>query len=231
MSRILFLTYYYSPCNAVAANRPNSFASNLTRQGHSVTVVTRHWKGDEKVWLDYLKADLSPASSKTEGLLTVHYLPYTAFRYWPGVFTAAGTIFQNFQGNFNYEQQYGQFTAYAEKLLHTNQFDYIMVSSPPLTTLKSGATLAAKYKIPLIADIRDFENDILLYKERKHGWLRQQQHLLLMRFFRKWMKTATIVVTASPPLTRYIQKVTQAEVVTLNNGFNNYLLSVNEPMD
>ena len=215
----------------MAANRPVSFTRNLVRRGHSVTVVTRQWKGNEKVWLDYLKADNTGARIEEEGLLSVHYLPYKSFRYMPGFFAFFGTLFQNLLGNFNYEQQYGQFRSYAEKLLQEKQYDYIMISSPPLTTLKCGARLARKYKIPLIADIRDFENDILLYKVRKHGWLRQQQHVLLMRYFKKWMKTAKVVVTASPPLTQYIQQVTDAEVVTLNNGFNTELLMIDEPGD
>lgn len=231
MSSILFLTYYYSPCNATATNRPNSFVQNLINHGHSVTVVTRHWTGNEKVWPDYLKSDMSPVKIVADKLLTVHYLPYSGFRYWRVPFATLGTILQNLKGNFNYEQQCGQFNSYAEELLKNNSFDYIMVSSPPLTAVKYGSALATKYQLPLLVDIRDFENDILLYKERKHGWFRQQQHLLLMRFFKKWMKTAKVVVTASPPLTSYIQKIASAEVITLNNGFNNELLAINEPPD
>lgn len=231
MARILFLTYYYAPCNAVAANRPNSFTRNLVRKGHSVTVITRHWKGTEKMWRDYLLADESVVEIRNEGGATVHYLPYKAYHYWPGPLTLIGTTWQNLKGNFNYEQQYNQYAGYAEQLLQQKGFDYILVSTPPLTTLKTGGRLARKFNIPLLVDVRDFENDVLLYKERKHGWLRQQQHRLLMHFFKKWVQPAKAIVTASPPLTEYIARHTGQTTVTLNNGFNEELLTINEPTD
>lgn len=228
MSRILFLTYYYAPCNAVAANRPNSFTLNLIKQGDTVTVITRHWKGTEKTWEDQLKADESPAIIKKEGGLAVHYLPYVAFSYWRKPFSFLGTIIQNLKGNFDYEQKYEQYIPYIDQLMQQEKFDFILVSTPPHTTVRIGALFANKYNIPLLVDVRDFETDIVLYKERRHGWLRQQQHNLLCRYFKRWMKPAKVIVTASPPITEYIEQLTGKKVVTLNNGFNEELIKLNE---
>lgn len=228
MARILFLTYYYAPCNAVAANRPNSFTRNLVRKGHTVTVITRHWKGNEKNWEDQLKADKSPATIKKEDGLTVHYLPYVAFSYWRKPFSFLGTVFQNLKGNFDYEQQYEQYIPYIDRLMQQEKFDFILVSTPPHTTVRVGAHFAKKYNTPLMVDVRDFETDIVLYKQKKHGWLRQQQHNLLCLYFKQWMKFARLIVTASPPITEYLENFTGKKVITLNNGFNEELLKLNE---
>jgi len=230
MRKILLLTYYYFPCNATASNRPNSFAQNLTRHGYNVTVITRHWTGQEKVWSDYLQSDIRPPEIKTVDGVEVHSLPVQAYSYLPRLFSIADTVWQNLTGNFNYELPFAQFVPYIIKLLSQQKYDYILVSTPPLTVVKAGAELARENKIPLLIDIRDFENDILLYKKKQHNWLRQQQHNLLLHYFKKWTKQAAFIFTASPPLTEYIKKLGN-EVFTLTNGFNEDLLLVNEKQD
>ena len=228
MPKILFLTYYYSPCNATASNRPTSFVKNFLQYGYEVTVITRHWKGDEKIWEDQLKADESQAVIKKEKGLTLHYLPYTAFNYWRKPFSFLGTLIQNLKGNFDYEQKYEQYIPYIDKMMQKEKFDFILVSTPPHTTVRIGTLFANKYNTPLLVDIRDFENDIVLYKEKKHSWIRQQQHNLLCRYFKQWMKPAKAIVTASPPITEYVEQLTGKKAVTLTNGFNEELLQLNE---
>ncbi len=230
MRKILLLTYYYFPCNATASNRPNSFAQNLTKHGYQITVITRHWTGQEKVWEDYLRCDERPPEIKNEAGVEIHFLPVKSYNYPPKLFSLLFTLSQNLIGNFNYELPFDQFIPYIHKLLAQRTYDYILVSSPPLTVVKAGAWLAKRHNIPLIVDVRDFENDILLYKEKIHSWLRQQQHQLLLYYFKKWMKQAALIFTASPPLTDYIKKMGH-DAFTLNNGFKEELLSINEKQD
>jgi glycosyltransferase involved in cell wall biosynthesis len=229
MRKILLLTYYYFPCNATASNRPVSFAQNLTQHGFQVTVITQHWTGQEKVWGDYLQDDERPPEIKNESGITIHFLPIKSFTY-PSVFSLPFTIFKNLRGEFNFELQFESFSSYIEQLLSQQTFDYIYVSTPPLTVVKIGAKFAKRFNIPLLVDIRDFENDILLYKQRQHGWFRQQQHLLLLLHFKKWMKKSVAIFTASPPLTNYIKKI-GFDAFTLTNGFNEALLSLNEKLE
>lgn len=228
MPSILFLTYYYPPCNATGANRPGSFTRNLITNGFKVTVVTRQWTGREKNWNDQIGDNTSPVQVDKNGNLEVHYLPYNAYKYY-GSFGFINTFLENLKGNFNYELEYNQFTDYIETIIGKKNFDYIMVSTPPLTTVKVGALMAKKYGIPLIVDLRDFENDIVLYKKRNYKRIRWHQHQLLMKYFKGWMKTAEIIFTASPPISDYVAKATGREVFTLNNGYNEELLSINEP--
>jgi glycosyltransferase involved in cell wall biosynthesis len=227
MQKILLLTYYYFPCNATASNRPTSFAQNLTRHGYQVTVVTRHWTGQEKVWADYLAGDERPPEIRNEAGVDIHFLPIKSYVYPSSLLSFPFTIFQNLIGNFNYELRFESFIPYIDKLISQQTFDYILVSTPPLTVVKIGAFFAQQYNIPLLVDVRDFENDILLYKKKQHNWLRQQQHTLLLYHFKKWMKESVAIFTASPPLTAYIKEIGY-EAFTLTNGFNEALLSLNE---
>lgn len=226
---ILFLTYYFYPCNYVAANRPNSFTKNLVKHGYSVTIVTRHWTGKEKIWSDYLKSDDTPLQIIREAGKEVHYLPYKDVRYPSKFLSTVNTVWQNVTGNFNYEINFNQFLGYAETLMNKQSFDYVLLSIPPLTVLKCGSFLARKYKIPMIVDVRDFENDILLYRKKKQSWFRRLQHKLLMLHFKKWVNHDVIICTVSPPLTDYISSSTGKNALTLTNGFNEELLIVDEP--
>lgn len=229
MPKIILLAYYYFPCNYVASNRPASLAQNFAKHGYEVTVITRHWTGKEKVWTDYLQGDERPVEIRNESNIEIHSLPIKTFRYPPKPFSSLFTAYQNLRGNFNYELQYGSFAPYLEKLLSQKTFDYIVVSTPPHTVLKTGAALAKKFSIPMLVDVRDFENDLLLYRKKRPTWFRLQQHKLLMLHFKEWMKQAFAVFTVNKFLTDYIQEKTAQHVFTLSNGFDEALLQVNEP--
>ena len=124
MHRILFLTYYFYPCNGTASNRPNSFVRNLNLNNFHVTVITRHWTGDERVWAEYLSSNDRPVKvDREKPNLEVHYLPFRAFRY-PFI-SWLTTTWQNLTGNFNYELPFGQFYGYTHQLLSQHSFDYM----------------------------------------------------------------------------------------------------------
>lgn len=229
MPKIILLAYYYFPCNYVASNRPASLARNFAKHGYDVTVVTRHWTGKEKVWSDYMKGDERPIEIKKESNVEIHSLPIKSFKYPPQPLSLLLTVYKNLTGNFNYELQYDSFTPYIDQLLSQQEFDYIVVSTPPHTVLKTGAILAKRFSIPMLVDIRDFENDILLYRKKRLTWFRQQQHKLLMFYFKKWMKQALTVFTTNVFLTEFIQNKTGSDTFTLSNGFNEELLELNEP--
>ena len=226
-SSILLLSYYYPPCNATGANRPGSFTKNFLNNNYNVTVITRHWTGEEKNWPDQIGETLKPPYIEKKENLEVQYFPYKRYNYF-GPFGFVNTFVENVLGNFNYELQYNQFKGYIEMEMRKKNFDYIMVSSPPLTTVKLGAMMSEKFGVPLIVDFRDLENDIILYKKKKYNWLRWQQHKLLLRHLKRWMQSATIIFTASPPISEYVAKETGKDVFTLNNGYNTELLSIDE---
>lgn len=142
MKSVLFLTYYFPPCNATGANRPDSFARNLSRHGHDVTVITRHWAGNEKTWADQLRNNMEPLQVIRYENLDVHYLPYRSYRHSRVGFI--DTLSENLKGNFNYEAKFQPYANYIQKVIDQKQFDYIMVSVPPLTVLKTAAAIGKK---------------------------------------------------------------------------------------
>jgi hypothetical protein len=226
MKRILFLTYYYPPANATGANRPGSFAKNFAANGYSVTVVTRQWTGKEKNWKDQLDSNNAAAQIVCTHNLIVHYLPYKRYEY--PILTKFNTVKENLRGNFNYELAYNQFENYVLNLCKNEHYDFILVSIPPNSILKTAYKVGKLNNIPLILDIRDFQNDIILKKNPTLSIGKFITHQLVLFYFKKWLAQTKAVVTASPAITEYINKTFRINAVTLTNGFNEELLKIEE---
>lgn len=228
LKKILILSNYYPPCNGTATNRPYSFATNFKRNGFSVTVVTRQWNGDESTWDDILRPNMRPSEIKDVEGVEVHYRSYPGYTYIRRPFGAINTIFRHLKGDYNFELNYFLFQEYIEKLVSTEKFDYILATTPPLSVLKTASLVALKFKIPLIADIRDFENDVVLAKKPELNLLQKLNHKNLVFHLKKWLKPATLVLTVSPYVTDYIKKKTGANVITVTNGFHSNVLEIDE---
>lgn len=230
MKKILVLTYYFRPCNYVAANRPNNFANFFAENNWDVTVVTRNWTGAEKTWPDYLSNSREALKVVTEpNGVKIHYLPYKAFEY-PKSRVAAflKSAKLNLAGIYHFELDYTQYADYITQLASKEKYDYILVSCPPLSILKIASEICNKFGIKLLVDIRDFENDIILHTNTPTTFTRKIQHEILMRYFKGWVSNATAVFTVSPALTDYIAKRTHKEAFTLMNGFDDFISEIKE---
>ena len=53
-----------------------SWANEFHQDGIELTVVTRHFKGDEWHWLDFIKETTEPIKVVKNERFSVHYLPY-----------------------------------------------------------------------------------------------------------------------------------------------------------
>lgn len=226
--RILLLTYYFPPCNYVAVNRPYSFAHQFSKSGYEVEVVTRHWKGNENLWSDYLASNHKKSRvHKISPTLTVHYLPYKAIRFKSNVYASKiYTLCMHLQGKFNFDLDCMQFYEYAAEMVTKRKFDYILVSIPPINLIKLGHKLSKKYDIPLLLDIRDFENDITLGNNKPTGLLRRIEHINIMHFLKYWLRQVKLGFTVSPTLTAYLIRHTGHEFFTVTNGFDEALLDI-----
>jgi hypothetical protein len=226
---VLLLSYYFSPCNYVAANRPNSFAKELAKSGFEVIVVTRHWTGKEQVWNDYLVSDHTPAVIETHERITVHRLPYIETSFTKNKLLSKYKVLQNLvSGKINHDVNYYQFKPYIEKLISSLQIDYLMVSIPPLNALRLSSELSKKYNLKLFVDVRDYENFNVLNKNLKLGILFNVKHWFNLHHSIKWFNQASLIFTITPPMTEFIKARTKQKVITVMNGFQERLLSVNE---
>ncbi|KAA9327399.1 glycosyltransferase family protein [Adhaeribacter soli] len=228
MNKILLVAYYFRPCNYVGANRANAFADFFAEKGWDVTVVTRAWTGTEKVWEDYLDSqEGEPRIVKEASGVKIHYLPYKAFRFPENrILASLKTATRNLTGRFHFELEFDQYQDYIAELIKKEKFNYVLASSPPLTVLKVAADASENTATKLLVDIRDFENDILLYQEPRLSLLRKLQFRVLMMYFQKWIKGAACIFTASPPFTTFIAKKTDKEVFTLTNGFDDLVSTI-----
>jgi len=212
----------------VAANRPNSFAKELVNNGFDVIVVTRHWRGDEQVWEDYLaQNDDSIVIEKKEGL-TIHRLPYL-----PTVFSKNSliskwrTFLKMAAGQLNSDVNYYQYKAYIDELLTRERVDVILVSIPPLNALKLCSELSKKHKVKFFVDVRDFLNFTILYKNPNFGFFHFLKNEISLLHSVRWFKKAALIFTITPPTTKYLRNRTKKRVITIMNGYQEKLLSIN----
>lgn len=227
--RILLLAYYFYPCNYVASNRPLSFAKELIKNNFEVIVVTRHWTGEEQIWVDFLKSDHTPVSIERKGNLTIHRLPYIQPQVPTNKFFSKFKVLRHLvTGNINHDLNYYQFKPYIETLLKNERIDFIMVSIPPLNILRLAHELSKKYCKKLFIDVRDFENNIVLNRYLKVKFLDKIKHQFTLYHSMEWFKTAALVFTVTPETTNFIEKHSGANVITIMNGYEEKLLNVSE---
>ena len=229
LKTVLLLTYYFEPCNYVAANRPSTLAKEFIRNGYRVIVVTRHWNGNEKYWADYLASSTTGIQVEKRAELIIHKLPYHARPLPQNYFLRKIRLLSNFvSGKFHDELNYTQFRPYVESVIETNDIDLILVSSPPLNLIKLAYQLKEKYNLKYMVDIRDFQNNVVLNKSSEISFRNKFVHFFIMLHVRKWFRQAELIFTVTPPFTRFIQEQANRSTITVMNGYSEKLLSINE---
>ena len=228
--KVLLLAYYFNPCTYTASNRPNFFAKELVKNNFDVIVVTRHWKGTEQLWEDYLTSNNTPPVIEKRDHLTIHRLPYLQTPTAPHnkLFRRFKTLQKLMSANLNQDVNYYQLKPYIEELLKSESIDLIMVSTPPLNALRLAYELSKKYRRRLFVDVRDYENNIVLNKKMKIGLLDKIKHRFSLYHSMKWFRQASLIFTVTPPITKFLRQHSKSNVITLMNGFQERLLSINE---
>src|SRR5690554_7423411 len=74
--KILIISYYAFPLNAVPSYRIESFCEGFTKEGADVTLLTRHWDESFKSWEDILSSKDSPPKVIRENGYRQIFLPY-----------------------------------------------------------------------------------------------------------------------------------------------------------
>jgi len=170
MKKVLIITYCYPPCNAISSHRPKSFADNFPGHGLYPVVVTRHWKGDEKTWLDFQQPNLAPprVTAGPEG--TLIELPYegkalqrfNAIKRF-GLLRKAAAFLLSAAGRFQiHNDAIESFEDYLNDYLAENPVDYIYATCDPLSIAQLAYRLNKRFRIPIIVDFRDLWNNEIL---------------------------------------------------------------------
>lgn len=226
---ILLISYYFEPCNYVAANRPSTLSKELIKMGYNVIVVTRHWNGDEKYWNDYLDTNNKEVEIEKLKNLTIHKLPYNKINLSHNlIIRKAKLLYKFFNGNFHTELDCFQFKPYLENLISTNSIDLLIVSSPPLNIVKLAYELKLKYGLKYMVDIRDFENKMVLNNGIPVSLKDKFIHYCVLLNVKIWFKNAYLIFTVTPYFTDFFQKNANESSITVMNGFSERLLNLNE---
>ncbi len=199
--RILILTQYFAPEVTAGRFRLEAFAEGLLRGGHDVDVVCpvpNHPAGvipsefRGRPWFD----------ERSERLAVRRVAVYV--RPEKTVASRLGT--------------YGSFAAGAVLAGATlPRPDAVFASSPPLTVGWSGLVLSARFRRPLVFDVRDLwpESAAALGQVENQRLIRAAR-VLERRIYRR----SKLIVTANDAFSAYVRELAPAgrEVVTVPNG-------------
>ena len=233
MYRVLIISYYFPPGNGVGSWRPYSWFKHFPDNNIQTTVITRHWNGNEKLWDDWISENNKSVSVERFDDSVIVRLPYKYsalkkivqsrwFRI-SGLSKLAHLLLE-FAGRFSIEiDACHAFKKYITEYLKENNFDAILVSSPPLNTIRLAHELSLQYNIPFIADFRDLWTNDELIVNYNPELSRKIRNGLIKFYLKKWLKNAAFVTTVSSPLAKKISGLTTKETLEITNGFEQEL--------
>ncbi|MGR5461201.1 glycosyltransferase family 4 protein [Vibrio alfacsensis] len=224
--KILLISHFFPPSNAIASQRIKSFAKYWSESGHQVTVLTTK-KGNNESQPDYCN------------LIETEYLPTLAAKRIQKV--KSEVLLRNGQTKvsikkslFNFINDYGAFSSIRfpditslwpffinyEDLNGKEKFDVIVSSHGPYTCHHIAYRLMKKgIGKKWIMDYRDLWSDNYMY-----------QGLPFFKYFertteRKYLKFADSVVTVSSPLADKLRSLGANNVFVIENGYEESELS------
>lgn len=233
--RILIISYYFPPYNAVGATRISKLAEHWLDAGHDVVVLA----ADDQPFAPSLPKQFPQHRIRYTRWLNINALPelisggrkkvansgYASKR---SVALKLGQIYKtllNFPdgqiGWYPYGVQAGR------KLLNREGWvpDLIYASAHPITSLLIARKLAVENDVPWVAELRD-----LWVGNPYHdlpAWRRMAE-----RKFERWiLSSASALVTVSEPLADALHSTYKLPVATVMNGFDprDYVLNSPNP--
>lgn len=220
--KILLISYYAPPLNAVSSYRIDSFLNFLIKYGYHVTLVTRHWDLEYKEWEDAFKTnDKSIEIVEKENGKTI-YLPYTikAKQFSNRFINKSYYLYQFLKGNLQPEiDTYNSFYPFLSNFLKTEKFDLMIGSMPPNNTVKLLYKLNRSFEIPYILDFRDFFNNTIFDLNNRFNFTDYIIKNVSIFWLNKWSKKALFAISISKPFSDKIQELLSIKVHTITNGF------------
>lgn len=217
--RILIFSFCFPPYNNIASVRAGKTAKYLARFGHEVKVIAaqdgpglrnlRLEIPDKNVtytqWFKFIPAGVSAGSLNFFG--SSKHL-YNAMRWCWRVFCNAVYFPDAYAGWIPYA------TGSAKKILRTWRADIIYISAAPFSSLIMASYVAAKFKIPWIADLRDLWTD-------NHYRSFSGIHRIIERKIESMvLSSANGLTTVSEPLAQKLRARFHNPVEVVYNGYD-----------
>jgi glycosyltransferase involved in cell wall biosynthesis len=224
LKKVLLITYYFDPGNAVATPRVMSWANDFYKHGIELTVVTRHFTGNESHWIDFTQPTEKEISVVKTEAFTVHYLPYKPKK---PVYAESNRLLSKMyhlkeflSGYFNPEiDAYHAFKDYCRKLLSSQKTDLILVSAPPHNLVRLASELSQEFKIPYVVDFRDIWNNRITGADHRMSLRGRLMNSTEEFYISKWLKKASLVTTVSNALVQQIKRIYSGNTAEITNGF------------
>ena len=225
-ANILIVTYYFPPYTGIEGQRTASWFSEFYKQGVATEVITRMWPEDKPTqnWEDYQSTDKKNPFVVDSEKGNVHYLPHRHRKFYAfsrkiPILNAIAYWGYKFFGHFHIETDaYHSFKKYAEKLISKGNFDFIIVSSPPLNLIRLGYELSKKYNVNLVADYRDTFDNKLLNEKTPVTFSRKIENYFFRKYIKKWTAIANLNLVVSPAMLD-ILPIPEGKSEVVYNGF------------
>lgn len=237
MRKILLISFYFSPCTLTPSQRITYWAKNFHKLGYYPTVITREWKEETQSHFDTKKPLGVKIRHEKYPEFEVYYLPFI-----PGILdrsylkfgeTAKRPLFlltkllDVFLAGFTL--RFTSFRAlenFAHSLIQKESFESVIISGEPFYLFRIGFELKKKFGLNWIADYRDDWNTNELQMAKSGGLVRKWIATIEAVYERKWVGTAKTIVSVSEPYTKRISDFIQIPGITIQNGFEEELLSL-----
>jgi glycosyltransferase involved in cell wall biosynthesis len=222
--KILLISYYFPPYNAVGAVRPGKLAKFLHRRGHEVKVVSAGGQPfaaglpleipAERVayaggWS--VNAPVQMLLGGREKVAREGYMTGRAASPWPQRLGRWYKMLLHWP-----DAEIGWVAAArvaGRRLLAAGGYDLIYVSAPPFSGLRVGAQLSREFGVPWVAEFRDLWSDNHNYAHP--SWRRAIER----RWEARLLRTASALVTVSAPLARTLSRFGKP-VWEIRNGYD-----------
>lgn len=211
--KALILRYYWD-CDYMPVQRTNKIAEALQAAGYAVTVVTRNWTGQERVWEDFLENSAClETRDRVEAGIRIISLPYVRpyapapplSRFW----TFANYVLGRFVENGNYAQLLPEIL----RIVRLERPDLILGSANPMDVVYVLSEVGRASPEALLAmDFLDYQNFTIGVRSRI-------QHFIQNLYLRRWLKDVAYVSTVSRPIADRLQRVCGTKVEVVYNGF------------
>jgi len=225
--KILIVSYYFPPFNAVGAIRAGKMAKYLYQMGHDVRVIS----ADNQIWMPNLPVEIDekyinrtkwlninkPIESLLGGSKNISKKGFQEAKKLPDFIKTLGYWYRDFINFPDAQIGWYPFAMKAgKKLLENWKPDFIWASSSPPTSLLVARKLSKYYQIPWIADLRD------LWADNHNAELYQSKiRRLIDSKLEKWvLKTANALVTISEPLAEILRNKFNNPIAVITNGYD-----------
>lgn len=220
--KILVVSYFFPPGNAIGAVRVGKMAKCLQASGHEVRVLT----AEDDTLPQTLPLEVPPEVVSRSAAWNINKLPFTYLRKrhffeaegsaeisrlesWGGaIYKALVNVPDGQVGWLPFAVRQGR------RLIKTWRPDVIYASAKPFTSLIVAALLSKMYRVPWIAEYRDLWTDSPYYDHP--SW----RHWLDRRIERAVVRSASGLVTVSEPLADALRLRFGKPTTVILNGFD-----------